>query len=167
MDLNSYQKFVAEMSLHVNPPLCGEISWYHTIALTGELGEFLAEYYDENRKDMLLEIGDVNYYLMSFINTLKLNQTDYYPLPDEIETVEKAKPLVLLICRLNEVVKKIIRDNKGALGDREEELLELIGNIARVVCGLIVGMGSSLDEVIELNVAKINKRRANGKAKIG
>ncbi len=60
---------------------------------------------------------------------------------------------------LSEKVKKLYRDNKGKLGIETRELLKLeLGDVLWYISQVATSVGSSLEEVAQLNIKKLESR---------
>ena len=62
-----------------------------------------------------------------------------------------------------EKVKKIIRDDEGAVSEeKKEEIKKELGDVLWYVARLSAELGFTINEVAELNIKKLNSRKERG-----
>ncbi len=75
-------------------------------------------------------------------------------------------PVLGLVGEAGEVaekIKKILRDSKGEIGDRKkEEIKKELGDVLWYLSQLSTELNLSLSDIAELNIEKLQSRRARG-----
>ena len=131
---------------------------YICLGLAGESSELLEKVlFDESIKDTLLEIGDTCWYLchLSKVLAVEMEQAAA-PKWDKFKTAATISIKCGLIC---DAVKKSLRDGRKLnLGPHMNAVLGLCAHLATL-------LGSSIQEVFDLNFAKLKSRKKRGAIK--
>jgi NTP pyrophosphatase (non-canonical NTP hydrolase) len=62
-------------------------------------------------------------------------------------------------------VKKVLRDDHGIINGKRADLLDELGDVMWYVSQVATELGSSLDDVLEANIAKLQGRKERGTLK--
>ncbi|MCK5612756.1 hypothetical protein KAR91_63370 [Candidatus Pacearchaeota archaeon] len=155
MNLDEYQAAANTTAMHPNK---GNNLFYPVLGLIGEFGEATeAIMRGSSDKDILLENSDVLWYLSTICTELQIKLTD---ITDShiIDT-----PLVVL-GRLAEVTKKLMRDDNSIISDKHRELLKpLLAKLFFRVKTTAESYGSTIEEIADMNIKKLFDRKARNK----
>jgi len=154
-----YRKFVLELGTADGQFIPATVSM---LGLCGEAAEVLVAHFDfantgESRQNLLLELGDVVWYVTALAiafgtpsSRLRTNAVATY-----FGAEACCHSLVTLAGSLADLWKKDIWHGRQMSSEAADLKL---GAILSCVEGAAVALGSSLDEVIEMNIQKLRKR---------
>lgn len=151
------------------------------LGLVAEATEVLAEaraLANDMRNDasirvrLIDELGDVLYYIAAVADELRtalsILKVDFRPVaapPNLVQDV--ATDLVVTAGRVADIYKKALRDNNGAFSpSRKEVVVVNLGRTLEAVLKLAATLNVSVDEIVEVNLAKLRQRAEQIRAQL-
>lgn len=137
-----------------------------TTGLMGEFTEFVVHTMYSTNKDLIKkELGDVLWYLAVLTNHFKIGVEKYKPI-GKFSHVPVKDPLqgFILIGSIQEILKKVVRDNhwelpSGETANKLEESFSLLFLLIQKIC---IKNGFGFEEILDLNIKKLADRKARG-----
>jgi NTP pyrophosphatase (non-canonical NTP hydrolase) len=162
MDFNKYQLYARSSAVY---PFIGHNLAYAALGLNEECGEVLEKSIKGDTEGVLKELSDVMWYTATcaFEVAAELN----FVAQKRVLLLDK-KPRELIVDMMYQASiisgrsKKILRDNHGVVPeDKREVVIKALAQILSLVDLIAQHHGSSIQEVMEINVAKLKQRIFN------
>lgn len=162
MDFNTYQLHARSSAIYPNQ---GQNLAYASLGLNEEAGEVLEKLIKGDVEGVLSELGDICWY----------SATTAFEVGVELEFVSQKRRLILdkepkeLVVELMYQAsiisgrsKKVLRDNQGVVPqDKRDVIIKSLAQILSLVDLIAKHHGSSIEEVMVKNVAKLQARKQN------
>lgn len=155
MNLNEYQIKAMETAVYPN---VGNNIFYPILGLIGEFGEVLeATQTGASKDDLLSELSDVAWYISRVCTELDIKLS-------EVANSREVEDPVLVLCRLAEMTKKVMRDNNSEVTDAHiQKYKPLLSKIFFELQRRITESGSTIEEICDLNIKKLAGRKKRNK----
>ena len=152
MTLETYQTAADTTAMHPNK---GNNLFYPVLGLIGEWGEATAARTNgTTEKDILLEHGDILWYLSTVCTELQISLS-------EIADSKTADTPIIILGQIAEVVKKLMRDDNSVVTDKHRELLKpLLAKLFFIVKVTVESYGSTIADIANMNIQKLADRKA-------
>jgi NTP pyrophosphatase (non-canonical NTP hydrolase) len=163
INLNEYQKKARTTCLDN----CKNLE-YLTLGLVGELGE-VSEKEDEiyckkeEKESILLEVGDVMWYLANISTELKIELDHVWDINFKDNIKFNSLPAFIFASKICEKVKKIKRDKKGVAD--KKDTIAILKNLTKIIRYLDYEtnyFGFSLEDAMIKNIEKLESRKKRG-----
>lgn len=166
MDFNQYQTIALSTAIYPNR---GKNLVYTVLGLNEEIGEAKEKLLQNDRDGLIKELGDVLWYISCCSSELRVSLQEIA----NIRTLIVTKPAPELFSQLylqssviSGRVKKIIRDNQGITpDDKKAVIMQSLAQCLGLIGLIAESTGSSLDEVSQINMAKLKLRLDAGTLK--
>lgn len=162
MDFNKYQLYARSSAIY---PHIGHNLAYAALGLNEECGEVLEKLLKGDKEGVLNELSDVMWYsaTCAFEVAAELN---FIAQKRVLLLDKKPKDLIVDMMYQASIIsgrsKKVLRDNHGIVPeDKREVVIKSLAQILSLVDLIAQHHGSSIQEVMEKNVAKLKKRMFN------
>ena len=190
--IDEYQE--KAVSLAVYPPEYKTL--YPTLGLAGEAGEVAEklvplienEGTDEDKQDIILEIGDVMWYMATTANDIDMTLSDCIAISigDNFQSFRDAQdksvqitqysqnldviyPIFMLFARIgtvSELVKKYVRDDNQVMSEiRKNKIANGIGEVYRLLSCLAFDLSFEMQQCADANLEKLFSRQKRNKIK--
>lgn len=155
MKLDDYQIKAMETAVYPN---VGNNIFYPILGLIGEFGEVLeAKLLGTSRDDLLSELGDVGWYISRVCTELGIKLSD-------VSTTQDVEDPTLVLCRLAEITKKVMRDNNSEVTSvHVEKYKPLLAIMFMELQRQVAAADSTIEEICELNIQKLFDRKERNK----
>lgn len=131
---------------------------YPFLGLVGEVGELLTALTKPDQNEILAESGDVCWYLAAICRDVGLSAEEVFT-----ATTHPEDDPVIYLGAICELVKKVMRDDYSVWSDlKRGRLLVQLRRIAGLVVMAVTAHGSTLEQVMLSNIAKLESRQARG-----
>lgn len=167
---DTYQEQALKTAMFDNLPNGFPPMAYCALALGGETGELLEKIalvrgnVTINTFEVTREAGDVLWYLaaLAHVAGYQLSEVFAETNPDTRKILD-ATDIPIRVGRVQEVVKKIFRDDLGAPApERRAILLTAMNDVGRALVDTCARHAITLQNVMDGNIAKLRDRRARG-----
>jgi hypothetical protein len=169
MHFKEYSQAIAETAIY---PELGHPAVFPALGLAGESNEAVVklldieinetgvEPSDLDRRGVLVELGDITWYLARLCDELGISPDGQLDSPNDRPILKLISDLTLFTGQVTESVKKLIRDDGGALTEKRRGKLHssTLGLISTLE-GIAQHYGSSFDEILEMNIEKTSDRQ--------
>lgn len=155
MTLDDYQIAANTTAMYPNK---GDNIFYPVLGLIGEYGEVAeAVLRGAETEDIIKESGDALWYISTVCTELKIK------LSDIAGSRDVGEPLILL-ARLAEITKKIMRDDNSVITDTHVVAIRpILADLFFRIKTIIEMHGSTVEKACDINVKKLADRKARNK----
>jgi NTP pyrophosphatase (non-canonical NTP hydrolase) len=135
---------------------------YPVFGLIDETGEFLEKFLNEHDvtdADVILELGDVYWYMSAICDTIDIEMQDIFNGAPHQGFYDPFN-LFYTVARISGIIKKAIRDTEEII-DKEKLIVEL-RSFATQLLSFLPNLETTHSEVMERNIIKLKDRASRG-----
>lgn len=164
MDSRKYQEQALATAIYPNK---GKNLAYSVLGLNEESGEAFEKHQLRQTELFLKELGDVLWYVNATAFEIGSSLSDVFEHPSELLEDSDTDELLIYLFSQSAIIsgraKKVIRDNNGTItADKKLVIVQSLSNIISALILISKNVGSSLQEIADLNISKLQGRKSSG-----